>query len=235
VKLRNRSLIRLVARALSLLCRGLYATCRIRVVESAPQTSPYADSGSQRYVYCLWHDGILNALFCGRVRHSAALTSRHADGEYVAEVMEVIGIQPIRGSQGGSGGATAARQLVTAAENHHIVVTTDGPRGPRRKVKPGIIFLASQSGRPILPVASSARRAWRPQGRWTDLLVPLPFTTTYVLGGEPMFIPANIRRDEISGYCQQLQQKMDELQVRADEIAAGKEPVQPAFNLRKAA
>jgi len=235
VKLRNRNLIRLVARTLSVFCRGLYATCRIRVIESAPQTSPYADSGSQRYVYCLWHDGILNALFCGRVLRGAALTSRHADGQYVAEVMEAIGIQPIRGSQGSSGGATAAKQLMTAAENYHIVVTTDGPRGPRRKVKPGIIFLASQSGRPILPVASSARRAWRPRGRWTDLLVPLPFTTTYVLGDKPMFIPANIRRDEIAAYCQKLQQKMDELQAQADEIAAGKRPVQQAWEAEKAA
>lgn len=234
MRLRNRNVIRLVARLLAFVCRCLYATCRIRVIEGAPLTSPYASTGENRYVYCTWHDGILNSLFCGKVLNSAALTSRHTDGEYVAEVMQVIGIHPVRGSNG-RGGATAARQLVTAAQTHHIVVTTDGPQGPRRKIKPGIVFLASQSGCPILPVACSAHRAWRPQGRWTDLLVPLPFTRVYVLGGQPMPIPPDIRRDQLSGYCQALQQRMDELQQQADDIASGRNPIPVIDKKRRAA
>ncbi|WP_437227127.1 lysophospholipid acyltransferase family protein [Planctomicrobium sp. SH661] len=234
MRLRNRRVIRFVARVLAFLFRCLYATCRIRVIEGAPLTSPYAPSGSHRYVYCTWHDGILNSLFCGPVHHCAALTSRHTDGEYVAQVMEVIGIQPIRGSNG-RGGATAAKQLLTAAENHHIVVTTDGPQGPRRTIKPGIIFLASQTGRPIVPVACSARRAWRPKGHWTDLLIPLPFTDVFVLGGELMFIPPDVRRDQLNGFCKDLQQRMDALQTRADEIAAGREQIPVQTTHAKAA
>lgn len=233
MRLRNRNLIRIVARVLALVCRGLYATCRVRIIETAPQTSPYSSTGTARYVYCLWHDGILNALFCGKVKQGAALTSRHADGEYVAEIMEVLGIQPVRGSQGGRGGASAARQLVDAASEYHIVVTTDGPRGPRRQIKPGIFFLASQSGRRILPVAAAAKRAWRPQGRWTDLLVPLPFTTVYVVGGEPMFIPPDLPRSELSRFCDELQQRMDELQDLADGIACGDRPIPAPASSRR--
>jgi len=232
VRIRNRNLIRTLARILAFFCRCLYATCRIRVIEGAPLTSPYAPCGEARYVYCLWHDGILNALFCGRVMNGAALTSQHTDGEYVAEVMEVIGIQPVRGSYGGRGGAAAARQLVQAAEKFHIVVTTDGPRGPRRTVKPGIFFLASQTGRPIVPVACSARNAWRPKGRWTDLIIPCPFSRVYVLGGEPMSIPPNLQRNQLGDYCQELQQRMDDLQQQADDIAMGK-PVSSPVTVRK--
>ncbi|WP_437186976.1 lysophospholipid acyltransferase family protein [Planctomicrobium sp. SH668] len=224
MRLRNRRVIRLISRVIAFLCRCLYSTCRIRVIEGAPQTSPYAPSGDNRYVYCTWHDGILNSLFCGPVHHCAALTSRHADGEYVAEVMNAVGIHPVRGSNG-NGGAAAAKQLIDAARDYHIVVTTDGPRGPRRTVKPGIIFLASQTGRPIVPVACSAKKAWYPKGRWTDLLVPRPFTRVYVLGGEPMHIPADVRRDQLNGFCKDLQSRMDLLQERADRIAAGLEPV----------
>lgn len=216
--------------------RTLYSTCRIKAIEGAPLTSPYTDSGEHRYVYCLWHDGILNALFCGRMLNGAALTSRHADGEYVAAVMQANGILPVRGSHQGRGGATAARQLVSAAETHHIVVTTDGPRGPRRKVKPGIIFLASQTGRPIVPVACSCSRAWRPRGKWTDLMIPLPFSTAYIIGGEPMSVPANLPKDQLDHYARELQKKMDSLQERADTIARlGLLPPQRTSTYRNAA
>lgn len=221
VRLRNRHFIRMIARALTMVFRALYSSCRIRVIEGVPLTSPFADSKENRYIYCTWHDGILNSLFCGRVRKCAALTSRHADGEYVAEMMLATGIQPVRGSEG-RGGTAAARQLLAAAEDMHVVVTTDGPRGPRRKIKPGIIFLASQTGCPIVPVACSGSLAWKPKGRWTDLLVPLPFSTAYVLGGTLMWVPPDVRRDQLAAYCQELQVRMDQLQELADQLAAGK-------------
>lgn len=220
VKLRNRTVIRVLAKILSFGARCLYATCRNRVIEAVPEISPYAPTGGQRFIYCNWHDGILNSLFCGRPRSMAALTSRHADGEYVAEVMQAIGIQPIRGSNN-HGGATAARQLMTAAEHLHLTITSDGPRGPRRVVKPGVVFLASQTGRAIVPVACSAARAWHPRGRWTDLLVPWPFTTAYVLGDAPMFVPPNLSREQLAPYVAELQRRMDHLQDQADRMAGG--------------
>ncbi len=223
MKLRNRTIIRFLARLIALSCRMLYATCRIRVIEGAPLTSPYASSGAHRYLYCTWHDGILNSLFCGTCINCSALTSRHSDGEYVAEVMEAIGIEPIRGSHG-NGGAAAVKQMLDSIENYHVVVTTDGPRGPRRTVKPGIIFLAAQTGRAIVPVACSARNAWRPKGKWTDLLIPRPFTKTYVLGGELMFVPPDITRQQLAPFCKELQRRMDELQAKVELIASGQLP-----------
>ncbi len=163
----------------------------------------------------------------------AALTSRHADGEYVAEVMDAIGITPIRGSNN-HGGTTAAKQLMSAAAQHDITITTDGPRGPRRVVKPGVLFLASQTGRKIIPVACSASRSWKPKGRWTDLLVPKPFSTAYVIGGEPLAVPPGLSKEQLAPYVAELQRRMDQIQEQADSLAEGR-PVQPATAVRNAA
>ncbi len=40
------------------------------------------------------------------------------------------------------------------------MITPDGPRGPRFEFKPGAILLGQMSGRPILPMAFAASRAW---------------------------------------------------------------------------
>lgn len=151
----------------------------------------------------------------------AALTSRHADGEYVAEVMEAVGITPIRGSNN-HGGTTAAKQLMTATQKHHITITTDGPRGPRRVVKPGVVFLASQTGQRIIPVGCSAKRAWLPKGRWTDLIVPKPFTTAYVVGEVPLAVPPNLTKEQLAPYVTELQRRMDSAQTLADDLATGR-------------
>jgi lysophospholipid acyltransferase (LPLAT)-like uncharacterized protein len=218
VKLRNRVLIRFLARSLSFGIRCLYATCRIRVIETVPKITPYAPVAGHPKIYCVWHDGIMNSLFCGRTVEMAALTSRHADGEYVAEIMEAVGIRPIRGSNK-HGGAAAARQMLDALKETHVTVATDGPRGPRRVVKPGIVYLASQTGHPIIPVGCSATRAWRPRGKWTELLVPKPFSTAVVVGGLPLTVPPDLSREQLSPFCRELQRRMDDAQEQADSLA----------------
>lgn len=218
MKIRNRFLIRQIARVAAFVSRLLFWTCRVRIIEKAPRVSPYAPTGGERYIYCNWHDGILGALFCGPVLTMSALASRHADGEYVADIMTVIGIQPIRGSSN-RGGAAAIKQMLESARELHVTIATDGPRGPRRVVKPGIIFLASHAGRRIVPVAIAAENAWRPQGKWTDLTVPKPFSTVYALGGAPFEIPPDLTREELVPYRDELQRRMDELQNEADRLA----------------
>lgn len=218
VKLRNRTLIRLIARLGAAGFRLLYRTCRVHVVQQAPLVSPYTDTGDERYVYCVWHDGILGAIFSGPQVRTSALTSRHADGEYVAEIIQAVGMKPVRGSSG-HGGAGAVRRMMSDASEYHVVIATDGPRGPRRVVKPGIIFLASQSGRRIVPVATSAVRGFRPKGKWTDLLIPRPLTTAYTIGGIPLSIPSNLSSDQLEPWRVELQKRMDALQQLADEMA----------------
>lgn len=218
VKIRNRFLVRNLARLIAAGSRWLLWTCRVHVIEKAPRVSPYAPTGGECYLYCNWHDGILVDIFGGRVLNMAALTSRHADGEYVADVLSVVGIRPIRGSSN-RGGATAVVQMLETARDYHITLATDGPRGPRRVVKPGILFLASHSGRRIIPVAVGAANAWRPRGKWTDLVIPKPFSTVYVLGDVPFEVPPGLTRDELAPYRDQLQQRMDELQAEADRLA----------------
>ncbi|MCA9069280.1 MAG: DUF374 domain-containing protein, partial [Planctomycetaceae bacterium] len=182
VRIRSRWLTRFAVRCILFCMRGLYGTCRKEYYSIEPNTNAYEDLGENRHLYCIWHDQIVMVLFSGRPLKSAGLVSKHQDGGYVADVMELRGIKPVRGSTK-RGGAEALRQFMEMIQNHHVTITPDGPRGPRREIKPGIVFIASQSGRKIVPTAFYCEKFWSIKGNWTDMMIPKPFTRIVVLGG----------------------------------------------------
>jgi len=67
------------------------------------------------------------------------------------------------------------------------VITPDGPRGPRFKFKPGAILLAQMSGRPMLPMAYAASRAWLV--KWDKFVIPVPFSRVVITIGAPRYVP----------------------------------------------
>lgn len=188
MKIRSPWISRIAALVLVGLLRMIYSTCRISAVEDVPGTSPYQKPGSERYLYCIWHDILVMAIFSGRPQKMAGLVSRHQDGGYLADSMKLIGITPVRGSSQ-RGGTQALKQCLEAAKEYHVSITPDGPRGPRHQAKDGIVYMASITGRKIVPIASSCKRYWRIQGNWTDMLIPKPFTKILIKAGTPISIP----------------------------------------------
>ena len=67
------------------------------------------------------------------------------------------------------------------------VINPDGPRGPRFKFKPGAVLLAQMSGRPMLPMAYAASRAWLVH--WDRFVLPVPFSRIAVALGPPRHVP----------------------------------------------
>ncbi len=67
-----------------------------------------------------------------------------------------------------------------------MVVTPDGPWGPYRVAKPGVLIVARHAGLPIVPVAVRARPAIRLHRRWDHQLLPLPFSRIDLVTGPPI-------------------------------------------------
>ena len=72
-------------------------------------------------------------------------------------------------------------------DNVSPVITPDGPRGPRFKFKPGAILLSQMSGRPMLPLAYAASRAWLV--KWDKFVIPAPFARIVIAIGAPHYVP----------------------------------------------
>ena len=204
------------------LCRILFSTLRIRYHLGAPNTNPYDPACTEGFIFSVWHEAIAFPMFAGRHFRTVALVSKHFDGSHLAYGLKILGIGLVRGSSGRNG-ATAIRDLLRLPMNTHLVVTPDGPRGPRRTTKIGLVFIASHSGRAIVPTAFCARRSWKIRGSWTDVIVPKPFTTVYALSGRPISVPQNASPQELADAQREVQAQMDRLTDEAEQMA-GKKP-----------
>ncbi len=193
--------------------RILFWTLRLEI-KAAPDTNPYLVTGRRTFLYAVWHDSVVFPTFGGRHVNSTALISHHRDGAFVASILSGKRIGAIRGSTH-RGGGTALRSMMEQAQTQHIIITPDGPRGPRRQMSDGILYLASRTGHAIVPTAFACHRFWQIPGSWTNLVIPMPFSRVYLLTGEPISIPAGATRTELELLRHQVQGRMDHLNDRA--------------------
>lgn len=202
--------------------RLLFLTVRVDHRHIAPEGTPYLrPRGTQRYTFCMWHDHIVLAVFSLRTFNLAGLISQHRDGGYLADSVMIAGIHPVRGSTS-RGGIEAVREILSLPDLH-LAMTPDGPRGPRRQMKEGIIYISSRSGRPVVPTALVADRYWSVSGSWTNMIIPKPFSRVLLISGTPMTIPEDVPRGELAAWAEFLRSEMERLDGLAQRIAAGDE------------
>jgi lysophospholipid acyltransferase (LPLAT)-like uncharacterized protein len=113
-------------------------------------------------------------------------------------VCRFLGYGVVRGSST-RGGSLALLDLIDCCGRSHLGVTPDGPRGPRRQLKVGIIYLASRTGLAIVPIGIGYTRAWRFRS-WDRFALPCPFSTMIGVLGEAIPIPADLDRDGLERY-----------------------------------
>lgn len=194
------------------LLRLWWASCRVvRVVGQEHLDAALAAHGS--LLPCYWHQ---HELFCGRYLLQQRerglvpgfLISPSVDGEVPAKIATRLGARVIRGSSTRTG-ARALRDYyqLLVKEGVSPVITPDGPTGPRYRFKPGGLLLAQLSGRPLLPMAFAASRAWR--FGWDRFVLPWPFSRIAIAVGEPVMVGREVKLadDETSA---QWQRRMEE-------------------------
>ena len=174
------------------LLRALGATWRIE--RTGLEAGDVRLAAGERCIFALWHCQLLPLAFTHRRRHVAFLISQHRDGELIARIIQRLGYVTARGSST-RGGGEGTREMIRFAEQGHLLgVTPDGPRGPAEIVKPGLIYLASRTGFPVLPVSAAAAPSWRLDS-WDRFLIPPPFARVVVGYGTPIAVPREVEED----------------------------------------
>ena len=185
----------------------------------------------QPRIYVFWHEYILVPLYLRGHCDLAMLLSKHRDADVLARMAYHMGFDCVRGST--NRGSTAALLDMTRRGKHmHLTITPDGPRGPRRKLAIGPVYLASRTGLPIVPLGFGADRPWR-AGSWDRFAVPRPFSQVRGIIGPAVHIPADLDRDELEVRRQGVERLLTDLTLESEEWAVsgtrrqGEEIVRP--------
>jgi lysophospholipid acyltransferase (LPLAT)-like uncharacterized protein len=143
------------------------------------------------------------------------LISRHRDGEFNAIAAERLGIGTIRGSgdHGGAfhrkGGVGAFKEMVRSLQDgYNVALTADVPKRSR-VAGLGIIMLARESGRPIMPFAMATSRFIRLRN-WDRTTINLPFGRGALVGIKEIHVPPDADAAAMEALRRELEDTLNE-------------------------
>ncbi len=218
MKIRNSTVIKWIGFLGALIIRVWIGTLTYRFRHVGPNLNPSQEELHGHFLYTFWHENILVPCFEYRNTNIQVLISEHADGEMIAQVCKHIGYGSIRGSKT-RGGMKAMREMIRAASEAHIAVMPDGPRGPRRHIELGLIYLAAKTGMPIVLMGVGHDRPWR-LDTWDHFVLPRPFSKSVVVFKGPVQIPKNAGREELEQYRLKVEAELNELTDYAERLAS---------------
>jgi lysophospholipid acyltransferase (LPLAT)-like uncharacterized protein len=148
------------------------------------------------------------------------LVSRHRDGRFIGEVVGRFRVEIMHGSTSRNGqdrgGAAGMRQMLAAlAGGDHVVITPDGPRGPRRKAATGVAQLAAVSGAAVLPASAQTTNKIVLRS-WDRMVLPLPFGRGAIVCQPSLVVP----RDGAAAALPAIEAALTEAADRADRFCS---------------
>lgn len=165
--------------------------------------------GSSPWLVAMWHGRMLALmpLRHHRGRSIGVLVSPSDDGALAARALRHFRYRIVRGSLSRGGSAALRSMQDLLAHGGQLVITPDGPRGPRHTMNVGLAWLSRATGAPIVPVACAVDRAWRLRS-WDRFVVPKPFARLCVHYGEPIHVPADADDAALEAVAAGLRQRL---------------------------
>jgi lysophospholipid acyltransferase (LPLAT)-like uncharacterized protein len=164
------------------LARALGRSWRIELVHEE-RWRPIYQSG-RPHVFLLWHEALLPLLWQHRNQGIVIVVSEARDGQYLSDLAFSLGYRAVRGSSTRGGIRALLGAVRELREGRAIAFTPDGPRGPRRQLKPGVVAAAQRGGGVIVPLHAEADRAWRLHS-WDRFMIPKPLARVRITYGRP--------------------------------------------------
>ena len=190
-------------------------------VVTPPETQALFDA-RESVIYALWHGRMYSLLRGVPEDRTAILISASNDGDFIADAARHMGFKHFARGSHKRQGRTAVREMIEllTEQGNSIAFTVDGPRGPRYKVKTGIIKLCAQAQRPIVPMASATKHMLKKfESSWDHYHAALVFFNSIrLVYGKPIQVPEDPSEEQIEEYRQKLEDEIMRLNLHADSL-----------------
>ena len=156
----------------------IYVIMRILWYTTSKKFNFIMPISDEQHICVTWHGELLMSPQAYRHIHkkqkSSAIISQHFDGQLIASTLNLLSIRPLRGSSK-KGAKKVLLEAFRAVKNgEEVLITPDGPRGPRHSMSDGAIGLAVKSKLPIFVMNYKASSYWQLKS-WDQFVIPKPF------------------------------------------------------------
>ncbi len=135
--------------------------------------------GDEQHVCVCWHGELLMSPQAYRKIHkkhkASAIISSHFDGSLIASTLNMLGIRSLRGSSSRGAKQVLLQAFKSIKSGEEVLITPDGPRGPRHHMSDGAIGIALKSKLPVFVMSYKAEKYWQ-LNSWDKFVIPKPFT-----------------------------------------------------------
>jgi lysophospholipid acyltransferase (LPLAT)-like uncharacterized protein len=142
-----------------------------------------------------------------------------------------MGFETVRGSTN-RGGVAALRQLLRKSHSMNLAITPDGPRGPRRRLAPGPIYLSSRLDIPLIVFGVGYDRPWR-VATWDRFALPRPYSRARIVVSPRLQIPSGLDREGVEQYRQHVEALLNNLTAQAETWAQSGTRLQQQMPIRR--
>jgi lysophospholipid acyltransferase (LPLAT)-like uncharacterized protein len=197
--------------------RGWMSTLDYQALFYDRTVNPAREDFEGPVIFTFWHEYIPCPIYLHPNCNVAMLLSRHRDAEWLSQAARFMGFEAVRGSTK-RGGDAALRELSRVGQVMNLGITPDGPRGPRRRLAAGCIYLSSKMGIPLVPFGVGYHKPWR-MPTWDRFAIPRPYSRVRLIAGPHVQIPPKLNRDEIEGYRERTERMLNRLTAEAESWA----------------
>lgn len=212
-KLRRAIASKIIPSASPPLLKLLAASWRVERIDEHNLHETRARGGA---LFSIWHGRMIVALPTHRGEGLSVLVSPSDDGGLITTPLEAFGYEIVRGSKS-RGGARALRELLACLESGRgVVVTPDGPRGPRHGMNEGLAWMARATGRPVVPCGFACDDAWHLKS-WDRCCIPKVRARVAIVYGSPLWLDREASPDEMAAFSESIRSAMLGLERRGFE------------------
>lgn len=164
-------------------------------------------------MFAMWHAHQCGVFSCNMYKKTCIMVSNSYDGEIISRAANGVGVETVRGSMN-RGGAKASLELIKRIQNDDVngALTIDGPRGPNRIVKKGIVEIAKMANIPIVPcVYWSPQKLFLKFNSWDNFRFPLIGTKLVMLFGDPIYLPENPTDEDVETVRKKTEDELNRL------------------------
>ncbi|MDR1418000.1 MAG: DUF374 domain-containing protein [Endomicrobium sp.] len=171
-------------------------------------------------IYTFWHGNSFPMLMSNQNRNIVIMVSLSKDGQMLADLLKKFGFLTVRGSSSKGGGRALIEIIKYARNGYSLAFASDGPKGPYHKLKSGVVYTAQKTNMPLLPINCSPKYKIVLKKAWDKTIIPLPFSKTVQIYGEPIYIESN---DNIEEKTKEVESKLNKLSKFTNEYYWGKD------------